>query len=53
MKNYTWDLCPLLKGRNLVWCRWVYHTKYATDGSIDRYKVRLIAKGFSQVDGID
>ena len=32
---------------------WVYHTKYAADGSIDRYKECLIAKGFSKVEGID
>ena len=32
---------------------WVYHTKYAIDGSIDRYKVCLVAKVFSQVEGIE
>ena len=53
MKNHTWDLCPLSKGRKLVRCWWVYRTKYAADGSIDRYKARLVAKGFSQVEGID
>ena len=53
MKNHTWDLCSLPKGRKLVRCRWVYRTKYAADGSIDRYKTRLVAKGFSQVEGID
>ena len=52
MKNHTWDPCTLLKGRKLVWCRWVYHTKYVADGSIDRYKACLVAKGFSQVEGI-
>ena len=52
MKNQTWDLCPLLKGRKLVWCQWVYYTKYVADGSIDRYEERLVAKGFSHVEGV-
>ena len=52
-KNHTWDLCPLLKGRNLVQCKWVYYTKYVVDGSIDRYKACLLEKHFSQVEGID
>ena len=47
MKNHTWDLCPLPKGRKLVHCKRIYHTKYATDGSIDKYKAHLVAKGFS------
>jgi hypothetical protein len=29
MENDTWDLVPLLKGRKLVNCKWVYKTKYA------------------------
>ena len=53
MNNNTWDLCSLLKGRKLVRCKWVYHTKYTTDDSIDKYKTRLVAKVFSQVEGID
>ena len=52
-KNQTWDLCPLLKGRKLVRCEWVYRTKYLVDGSIDRYKACLVVKGFSHVEGID
>jgi hypothetical protein len=31
----------------------VYRTKYASDGSVERHKSRLVAKGFSQVEGID
>ena len=53
MKNHTWDLCPLQKGRKMVRCRWVYRTKYVADCSIDRHKARLVTKGFSQVEGID
>jgi hypothetical protein len=53
MANDAWDLVTLLKGRKLVICKWVYRTKYASDGSVDRHKAWLFAKGFSQVEGID
>jgi hypothetical protein len=53
MENDTWDLVPLPKGRKLVRCKWVYRTKYASYGSVERHKARLVSKGFSQVEGID
>jgi hypothetical protein len=40
MENDTWDLVPLPKGRKLVICKWVYRTKYASDGSVERHKAR-------------
>ena len=53
MTNDNWDLVPLTKGRKLVRCKWVYRTKYASDGSVERLKARLVARFFSQVEGID
>ena len=53
MVNDTWDLVPLPKGRKLVRCKRVHRTKYASDGSVERLNARLVAKGFSQVEGID
>jgi hypothetical protein len=53
MENDTWDLVPLPKGRKLVRCKWIYRTKYASDGSVERHKARLVAKGFFQVEDID
>jgi hypothetical protein len=53
MENDTWDLIPLPKGRKLVRCKWVYITKYASDGSVERHKDRLVGKGFFQVEGTD
>ena len=53
LANNTWDLVPLPKGRKLVRCRWVYKTKFGPDGKVDRHKARLVAKVFSQFEGID
>ena len=53
LENQTWDLVPLPSDRNPVRCRWVYRTKKAVYGQINRYKTRLVAKGFQQVHGLD
>jgi hypothetical protein len=53
MDNNTCDLVPLLKGRKLFKCKWVYKNKYALYGSVERHKAPLVAKVFSQVEGID
>jgi hypothetical protein len=53
MKNDTWDIVPLPKGRKLVRCKWIYITKYASDGSVERHKACLVSKGFYQVEGIE
>jgi hypothetical protein len=53
MKNKTWHLVPPHKGTNIIDCKWVYKVKRKQDGSLDRYKVRLVAKRFKQRYGID
>ena len=50
MANDTWDLVPLPKGRKLVRCKWVYKTNYVSDGSVERNKIWLVTKGFSQLE---
>jgi hypothetical protein len=52
IEKNTWDLVPLPKRRKLVKCKWVYKTKYASNGSVERHKAQLVSKGFSQVEGI-
>ena len=52
-KNKTWDLVSLLAGRQAIGCKWVFRIKENADGSINRYKAGLIAKGFHQVHGFD
>lgn len=46
--NNTWTLTPLPALKNLIGCKWVYRIKYKFDGSIERYKTRLVAKRFTQ-----
>ena len=52
-KNATWELVSLPPGRKLVQCNCVYRTKVAANGSNCKYKVQILAKGFSQVQGVD
>ena len=52
-KNHTWDLVTLPTGKSVVGCKWIYKIKTRFDGSIERYKVRLVAKGFTQEYGIN
>ncbi|KAF5097937.1 hypothetical protein D0Z03_000412 [Geotrichum reessii] len=53
MENDTWVLVPKPIGRKIVGCKWVFKVKENTDGSVDKYKARLVAQGFSQSPGID
>jgi hypothetical protein len=52
-ENSTWHLVPPRKGVNIIDCKWVYKSKRKSDGTIDRYKTRLVAKGFKQRYGVD
>lgn len=38
---------------NVVGCKWVFPVKYKTNGFVERYKTRLVAKGHSQQEGVD
>lgn len=53
-KNKTWTLVDRVDGMNVVKNKWVFKIKYKPDGkTIDRYRARLVAKGYSQQEGID
>lgn len=51
--NNTWELVKLPKGKKPIACRWVYKIKYKTYGTIERHKARLVAKRFTQQEGVD
>ena len=52
MKNDDWDVAPRPERKYVVTSKWIYKIKHATDGSIEKYKERFVARGFSQKEGI-
>jgi hypothetical protein len=53
VKNDVWDVVPRPKEKSIVSSKWIYKMKHAADGSIEKYKARFVAQGFSQKEGID
>ena len=51
--NDVWDLVKLPHGYKPVECKWVFKAKRDFSRQIERYKVRLVVKGYSQREGID
>ncbi|KAK9182889.1 hypothetical protein WN944_026037 [Citrus x changshan-huyou] len=52
-ENKTWNIVKLPHGKKIVGCRWIYKIKYISDGTIERHKARLVARGFTQTYGED
>jgi hypothetical protein len=52
-ENNTWTLVNLPQNREALSNKWVYKIKKKVDGSIERFKARLVIRGFSQEHGID
>ena len=53
MKNQVWEVVLRPQGKKVLGSRWIYKVKHATNGSVEKYKARFVAKGFSQKEGID
>ncbi|MCO5567572.1 hypothetical protein L7F22_021266 [Adiantum nelumboides] len=53
VKNETWDLVCLPSGKKAIGSKWVYKVKCKSDGSVERYKAKLVAKGYAQTKGLD
>ncbi|GJX17034.1 ribonuclease H-like domain-containing protein [Tanacetum coccineum] len=53
IKNNTWILVPRPSDANIVRSLWLFRHKYNADGTLNRYKARLVANGSTQLTGID
>jgi len=53
LDNGTWELVPTPAGTKVIPNSWVYKLKKLPDGSIERFKARLVVKGFHQREGVD
>ena len=48
LKNHVWDIIPRPEGKSIVTSKWIYKIKHAADESVEKYKARFVARGFSQ-----
>jgi hypothetical protein len=53
LKNDVWEVVPGPHGKSVVTSKWIYKIKHAEDGSVEKFKARFVARGFSQKEGID
>ena len=53
MQNHTWELMDLPLGSNHLGYKWIFKRKMKADGLIDKYKVRLVVKGYRQNERFD
>lgn len=52
-QNHIWSIVPLPPNKKVVGCKWIFRIKYKADDSIERYKGKLVAKGYTQQQGLD
>ena len=53
LHNHTWELVDLPSGCKPLSSKWIFKRKRKLDGSIDKYKARLVIKGYRQTEGLD
>ena len=53
MDKKTWDLVQLPQDRQPLGCKWIFKIKREADGSLDKCKAKLVAKGYDQIEGLD
>ncbi|XP_075076737.1 uncharacterized protein LOC142163361 [Nicotiana tabacum] len=51
--NATWSIVDLSAGKRAIGSKWVFNIKYKVNGEIERYKARLVVKGYTQQEGLD
>ena len=52
-RNQVWELVERSKGHNVIETKWVFRNKQDQDGIVVRNKARLVAQGYTQVEGLD
>lgn len=52
-RNHIQEMVELPRGKKTISCNWVSTPKYQANGTLERYKVKLVARGFTQSYGID
>jgi hypothetical protein len=53
VKNNAWEIVPRPIDKSVVGSRSIYKVKKVVDGSVEKYKAKFVAWGFSQIEGID
>ena len=53
LSNHTWELTDLPPGNKPLGSKWIFKRKFKPDGTIDKYKARLVVKGYRQKEGLD
>ncbi|XXG65136.1 hypothetical protein AAC387_Pa05g2916 [Persea americana] len=53
LQNHTWELVDLPQGCKTLGCKWIFKRKMKANGSIEKYKARLVVKGYKQKEGLD
>jgi hypothetical protein len=53
LKNNVWDIVQRPKDKSVVSSKWIYKIKHAANGSVEKFKERFVARGFTQKEGID
>ena len=53
LKNNFWDVVPRPEDKAVVTTKWLYKIKHGSDGSVEKFKARFVARGFSQKEGVD
>jgi hypothetical protein len=53
IKNDVWEIVPRPNSKDVVLSKWLFKIKHVANGSIEKYKARFVARGFSKKEGID
>ena len=52
-RTFTWSVSPLPPGKVPIGCKWIFKVKYNPDGTVERFKARLVAQEYTQEERVD